>query len=108
MFTKAFDKVDWLNVHRMLKDEMPRLFQVWGSKQVMNISAITNRNLNWHHQDGCSNKCPCCTTHVETATHVILCPEASRVEAFMQSAQALEKWPKEANTDPDLMNCIMD
>ncbi len=48
----------------MLNKEVPGLFQVWAYKQVMNISAI-NKNLRWHHQDGRSDKCPCCTIHVE-------------------------------------------
>jgi hypothetical protein len=85
VFTDAFGKVDWPNVHRTLNKEVPRLFQVWACKQVMNISA-TNKNLRWHHQDGHSDKCPCCTIHVETAEHVILCPVVGRMEAFMQSS----------------------
>ncbi len=44
MFTDAFDEVDWLQVHRTLSDEVPRLFQVWACKQVMNLAA-TNKNL---------------------------------------------------------------
>jgi hypothetical protein len=47
MLTGAFDKVDWPNVHRTLNKEVPRLFQVWACKQVMNISA-TNKNLCRH------------------------------------------------------------
>jgi hypothetical protein len=85
MFTDAYDEVDWPNVHCTLNKEVPRLFQVWACKQVMNTSA-TNKNLRRCHWDGCSDKCPCCTIHVETAEHVILCPEVSRVEAFMQSS----------------------
>jgi hypothetical protein len=85
MFTDAFDEVDWPNVHRTLNKEVPRLFQVWACKQVMNIST-TNKNLCQHHWDGRSDKCPCCTIHVETAEHIILCPEVGRVEAFMQSS----------------------
>jgi hypothetical protein len=107
MFTDAFNEVDWPNVHRMLNKEVPILFQVWACKQVMNIST-TNRNLRRHHQDGCSNKCPCCIIHVETAEHVILCLEVGRVEAFMQSSRALEQWLGEADTDPDLIDCIID
>ena len=42
MFTDAFDKVDWPHVHRTLDKEVPRLFQVWACKQVMNIAA-TNK-----------------------------------------------------------------
>ncbi len=85
MFTDAFDEVDWPNVHCTLNEEVPRLFQVWACKQMMDISA-TNKNLRQRHQDGRSNKCPCCTIHVETVEHVILCPEVGRVETFMQSS----------------------
>jgi hypothetical protein len=55
MFTDAFNKVNWPNVYRTLNKEVPRLFQVWACKQVMNISA-TNKNLSLHHQDGHSDK----------------------------------------------------
>jgi hypothetical protein len=85
MFTDALDEVDWPNVHRTLNKEVPMLFQVWACKQVMNISA-TNKNLCRCHWDGHSDKYPCCTIHVATAEHVILCPEVDRVEAFMQSS----------------------
>jgi hypothetical protein len=44
MFTDAFDEVDWPQVHRTLTKEVPRLFQAWVCKQVMNIAA-TNKNL---------------------------------------------------------------
>ena len=106
MFTDAFDEVAWPHVHHTLNEEVPRLFQVWACKQVMGISA-TNKNLSWRHWDGRSNKCPCCTIHVETAEHVMVCPEVGRVETFMQSSQALEQWMEDANTDPDLVECIM-
>ncbi len=85
MFSDPFDKVDWPNVHRTLNKEVPRLFQVWACRQVMNIFS-TNKNLCWHHWDGRSDKCPCCTIHVETAEHIILCPEVGRMDAFMLSS----------------------
>jgi hypothetical protein len=107
MFTDAFDEVDWPNVHCTLNKEVPKLFQVWACMQVMDISA-TNKNLHWHHQDGHSNKCRCCTIHVETVEHVILCPEVGRVETFMQSSQALEQWMEKADINPDLIDCIVD
>jgi hypothetical protein len=44
MFTDAFDKVDWPQVHRTLTKEVPRLFQVWVCIQLMNIAAM-NKNL---------------------------------------------------------------
>jgi hypothetical protein len=83
------------------------LFQVWACKQVMNIAA-TNKNLRWRHRDGRSDKCPCCTIHVETAEHVIRCPEAGRVEAFRTGANALEQWLEKADTDPDLTDNIVE
>jgi hypothetical protein len=44
MFMDAFNEVDWPQVHRTLSNEVPRLFQVWVCKQVMNL-AVTNKNL---------------------------------------------------------------
>ncbi len=107
MFTDAFDEVDWPQVYRTLNEEVPRLFQIWACKQVMNITA-TNKNLSRRHRDGRSDKCPCCTIHVETAAHVLLCPEAGRVEAFMLGTNALERWLEKAETDPDLTDSIVE
>ncbi len=107
MFTDAFDEVDWPRVHRTLNEEVPRLFQVWACKQVMNIAA-TNKNLSRRHRDGRCDKCPCCTIHVETAAHVLLCPEAGWVEAFQLGTTALEQWLDEADTDPDLTDSIVE
>jgi hypothetical protein len=107
IFIDAFDEVDWPHVHRTLNEEVPGLFQVWACKQVMGISA-TNKNLSWRHWDGRSNKCPCCTIHVETAEHVMVCHEVGMVETCMQSSQALEQWMEDTDTDPDLVECIMD
>jgi hypothetical protein len=36
----------------------------------------------------------------------MVCPEVGRVE--MQSSQGLEQWMEDADTDPDLVECIMD
>jgi hypothetical protein len=107
MFTDAFDEVDWPHVHRTLNEEGPRLFQVWACKQVMNIAA-TNKNLSRRHHDGRCDKCPCCTIHVKTAAHVLLCPEAGRAEAFQLSMTALERWLDKADTDPDLTDSIVE
>jgi hypothetical protein len=56
MPTDAFDEVDWPNVYCTLNEEVPRLFQIWACKQVMNISTA-NKNLRLRHWDGCSDKC---------------------------------------------------
>jgi hypothetical protein len=107
MFTDVFDEVDWSQVHRTLNEEVPWLFQVWASKQVMNLAA-KNKNLRRRHHDGRSNKCPCCTLHVETAEHVILCPEERRVEVFMRSSELLERGLHIVDTDPELAECIVE
>ena len=107
MSTDAFDKVDWPHVHRTLNEEVPRQFQIWVCKQVMNIAA-TNKNLSRRHRDGQSDKCPCCTIHVETAEHILLCPEVGRVEAFQLCMTTLERWLDEADTDPDLTDSIVE
>ncbi len=107
MFTEAFDEVDWRQVHWTLNEEVSRLFQVWASKQVMNLAA-KNKNLLWRHRDGWSNKCPCCTIHVEMAEHVIFCPEEGQVEVFMQLLLFLERWLHEVDTDPELADSIVE
>jgi hypothetical protein len=73
----------------------------------MNIAA-TNKNLSRRHCDGRSDKCPCCTIHVETAKLILLCPEVGRVEAFQLSTTALEQWLDKADTDPDLTDSIVE
>ncbi len=50
----------------------------------------------------------CCTIHVETAEHLLLCPEEGQIEAFCLAMTALEWWLKEADTDLDLADCIVD
>ncbi len=107
MFTDAFDEVDWPQVHRTLNEDVPWLFQVWSSKQVMNLAAM-NKNLRRRHCYGQSNKCPCCTIHVEMAEHVILCPEEGRVEVFMQSLLSLERWLHKVGMDPESADCIVE
>jgi hypothetical protein len=42
------------------------------------------------------------------AAHVLLCPEAGRTEAFMLGTNNLELWLKNADTDPDLTESLME
>jgi hypothetical protein len=73
----------------------------------MNIVAM-NKNLSGRYCDGRSDKCPCCTIHIEMADHVLLYPEASRVKAFLLCTSALELWLDEVDTDPDLTDSIVE
>ena len=45
---------------------------------------------------------------MEAAEHIMVCPEVGRVETFIQSSQALEQWMEDIDTDPDLVECIME
>ncbi len=45
---------------------------------------------------------------METAKHVILCPEEGRVEVFMWLSELLERWLYDVNTDPELAECIVE
>ncbi len=107
MFTGAFDEVDWPHVHRTLNNKVSQLFELWACKQVMNIAA-TNKNLHRRHCNGHSNKCPCCTIHVEMAEHILLCPKEGRVEVFRLATSALERWLDEADPDPNLADSIVE
>ena len=73
----------------------------------MNI-ATTNKNLSQSYRDGRSDKCPCCMIYIETADHVLLCPEAGQVKAFLLCTSALERWLDEADTDSGLTDSIVE
>lgn len=101
----AFEQVDWQHVSRMLRDEVPRLFQVWTCKQVMRL-APTNALLS--HRDRRSRKCPCCVVEDGTAAHILHCEEVGWVDAFQQMADGLELWLEDVDTDPELTEVIME
>ena len=80
--------------------ECVRLIWEWMDRLCKGLSIPRNQ--------GIYNKCPCCTIHAETAKHVLLCPEAGRVKAFLLCTSALEWWLDEADTDPDLTDSIVE
>jgi hypothetical protein len=45
---------------------------------------------------------------METAKHILLCLKEGWIEALRLSTTALEWWLKEADTDPDLADCIVE
>ena len=59
-----------------LKD-VPRMFQIRASKQVMNIAGV-NKNLA-KYKSRQSKKCPSCDRAIETCAHVLTCTEEGRV-----------------------------
>jgi hypothetical protein len=83
---------------------VPRMFQIWACKQVMNI-APTNGSWPWE-QDLCP-LCPSCGQARETCSHILLCNHMGQVEVLMHSINLLEHWLVEVDTDPDLCDCVV-
>ena len=83
---------------------VPRMFQIWACKQVMNI-APTNGNWPWE-QDLCP-LCPSCGQARDTCSHILLCNHTGQVKALMHSINLLEHWLVEVDTDPDPCDCIV-
>ena len=99
-----FDLVDWSHVGRTLLSEVPKLFQLWACKQVMGIAA-TNKALHQRDSSHCP-MCPCCAIAEETTAHVLQCEEAGRVEAFHLTADCLEGWMEDHDTQEELAECL--
>jgi len=68
---EQFDAIDLRSVHNTLHS-LPRLFQLWASKQVLKIAG-TMKYLS--HQDGQSPLCPSCLECTETCRHIARCQE---------------------------------
>jgi len=105
MFRDAFDEVAWREVYLTLR-ELPRLFSLWASKQVMDVAG-TNSNLA-KYKKGHTNRCPSCEKHRETCAHILTCSEEGRVSVLMSSIRNLEKWLDHVGTDPQLVDCIVE
>jgi hypothetical protein len=98
-----FDKADWECVHSSLW-HTPRMFQIWACKQVMGI-APANVYIPW---DKTINPlCPSCTQVPKTCLH-IFCNHAGRVNVLMKSIDLMKHWLTEVDTNPELLDCIME
>jgi hypothetical protein len=62
-----FDKVDWEMVHTS-SWRVPRMFQIWACKQVMNIPP-SNANIPW--DNSINPLCPSCAQVPETCSHIL-------------------------------------
>ena len=103
LLTHQFDVVDWEMVHGALW-KVPRLFAIWASKQVLDIAAA-NGNKPW---DKSNIYCPSCATERETCGHILLCNDVGRVETLLALIKQFASWMSEADTDPDLWDCIIE
>ena len=101
---QQFEEVDWWHVHNTLH-EVPRMFQIWACKQVMDIAG-TNYNQ-WIYNKEKNPMCPSCNRVEETCEHVLKCREAGRVEALGLTIDGLSRWLQEKHTDPVLRDCLV-
>ena len=100
---EEFDSVDWESVHTALHT-VPRLFQIWASKQTMGI-APANGNRPW--ETDLDKSCPSCRHDKETCGHILHCNHTGQVETLIKSIDLLNAWMKDAMTDPTLRRCIV-
>ena len=100
---EEFELVDWEMVYAALHN-VPRLFQIWAMKQVMNI-APANGNRPW--EKDLNPLCPSCMQVDETCERILFCNHAGRTDALQQSIQLIDDWMEETYTDPTLRHCII-
>ena len=76
--------------------KVPRIFQLWACKEVMNISE-TNLIQSWYkpHYDPTCTSCDKC---VETCAHVLSCNKAGRGDALYHYTNLLDKWFNKVGT----------
>ena len=85
----GFKGVSWRLVYDTLH-EVPRLFQLWACKHLMNIGGtnLIQSRYKPHHDPTCTS----CDKFVETCVHVLSCNEAGRVDELSQSINLLDMW----------------
>jgi hypothetical protein len=91
-------------VHTTLWD-VSRMFQIWACKQVIDITPA-NGNQPWE-QYLCP-LCPSCAQVNKTCSHILFCNHAGQVDALLKSIDLLEQWLEKVDTDPDLLECIVE
>jgi hypothetical protein len=104
MSSHSFQEVAWRHVYDALH-EVPRLFQLWACKQVMEVAG-TNSNQAIY-TEGHDPHCPSCSQAIETCSHVLHCEEAGRVDALKRSIGWLDDWLKGAGTEPSLRRALV-
>lgn len=101
---EAFDDVAWYVVHNALW-EVPRPFQIWAAKQVMELAGMNE--MQSRYKEGHCKKCPSCNTAVETCGHVLYCCEEGRVDILEISINLLDDWLVKQGTDEELWFCLI-
>ena len=96
---EQFDVIDWTSVYGAL-NEVPRMFQIWACKQVLNIAGTNEMQA--RYTPDFDKLCPSCHEEIETCHHVLSCEEEGRVELLLNSIQLVDMWMKDHGTDSKL------
>ena len=105
LFGEEFEEVAWSVVHHALW-EVPRLFQVWAAKQVMELAG-TNE-MQSRYKEGHDPLCPSCSQSLETCGHLLNCQEEGRVDVLDKSIDLMDDWLIEQDTSEELRFCLID
>ena len=92
-------------IHHALWD-VPRLFQIWASKQVMDLAGTNLKQSTYKPEH--SPICPSCTVAVESCGHILSCQEEGRVDVLDKSIDLLDDWLIAQRTDEHLRFALID
>lgn len=105
LFPDQFDEVAWKTIHEALW-EIPRMFQLWGAKQVLDIAGTNEMQARYkEHHD---KMCPSCSIAIETCAHVLFCREEGRLDVLDRSIDLLDDYLIHSKTNRELRYCLID
>ncbi len=104
LHTVQFDEIAWESVHSALHT-VPRLFQVWACKQVLDIASTNQIVSKWDR--AVNPLCPSCMQVRETSEHVLMCSEAGQVNILVQTVKLLDGWLRKMDTHLQLQEVIV-
>ena len=100
-----FDEVHWEAVHTALHSS-PKMFQLFAAKHVFGVSAVLGNLSKQKEFAHLGAKCPSCTTHKETTSHLLQCREEGRMKCLTRLINRLGKWLYSVGTVPSLVEVI--
>ena len=101
-----FHEVAWewvcLTVH-----SIPKMFQMFGSKQVFEVSAVLANLSKQKEYSHLTNNCPICTATIEFTSHIMYCLEEGRRYNLQRQADCILQWLILTHTIPALILLII-
>ena len=102
--TVQFDEIAWEFISTALR-AVPRMFQLWASKQVWDITGTNSLRSKWDNT--VSPWCPSCKRWNETSGHILLCREKGWAMFWQTSVDLLDNWLKDTGTDPMIRHAVV-